>query len=171
MSDLDLTNKIIVLELLSRADFMLSNAQICDFFVSSGYAEYFTVQTLLNELKESDMILVDSSNNMTLYSLTDEGAATLKLFLDRITSAIKDDIEAFFTENQLAMKKHNSIKADYYPATGGGYLIHCRVTEDDMTVIDLTLHAGSEELAESICTNWRVRYDDVYASLIETLVR
>lgn len=169
MSDLDLSYKIITLDLLFRAGFPLSNSQICDFFVGKGYTEYFKIQEVLNDLVETEMIRVDNTHGTTFYRITEEGEKTLPLFPDRITAKVEEDVSSFFAENQIEMKKRNSVMADYYDS-GDGFTIHCKVSEEERVVIDLTLHASSKELAEAICTNWRVRYEDVYDTLIEALV-
>lgn len=169
MSDLDLNYKIITLDLLSKVDFPLSNSQICEFFVGRGYTEYFKIQEILNDLAETEMITVDNTHGTTFYHISEEGLKTLPLFPDRLSVQVEDDIRAFFAENKIEMKKLNSVTADYYPSAGG-YSIHCKVAEEERTTIEVMMRVPTKELAETICTNWKVRYEDVYDKLIETLI-
>ena len=38
-------------------------------------------------------------------------------------------------------------------------------------MLDLSLHASTSEQAETICNNWKVRHEDVYMSLMDTLIQ
>ena len=167
-TDKDLTLKIITLGLLSNVDFPLSSAQICDFFIEKEYTDYFTIQGVLSSLSETEMITVNETAGITYYRITEEGEATARLFPDRLSDKVMDDIRSYCNLNSIEMKKRNSVIANYYPQHGS-YAVHCKVSEDDNTVMDITLKVPTEELARTLCTNWRVRYDDVYAVLINTL--
>jgi hypothetical protein len=109
--------------------------------------------------------------NSTQYTINEEGERTLELFPDRITPAIEEDMKNYFAENSLTMKKNNSVTADYYDATGGGYLVHCRDSEEGHNVVDINLHVTSKEQAEAIVVNWKAKYEDVYMALMDLLVQ
>lgn len=42
--------KLIILDILSRVDFPLTNAQVSDFILEKEYADYFEIQQALSEL-------------------------------------------------------------------------------------------------------------------------
>ena len=48
--------KMIVLYMLERVDFPLSNTQITSFFLDNDYTTYFHVQQTINELLDSRLI-------------------------------------------------------------------------------------------------------------------
>ena len=48
--------KLIILYMLQKVDFPLTNSQISEFILDRGYTTYFTLQSVLSELAESDMI-------------------------------------------------------------------------------------------------------------------
>ncbi len=171
MAEPNILYKITVLNLLSKVDFPLSNAQISDFFLDAEYTDYFTVQQTISDLVDANMIHSETVHNNTQYTLTDEGRKTLELFRDKMTQGIEDDIHQFFHHHKLQMKKENSLSADFYKATGGGYLVHCKMAEDHHNVMDFSFHVPSKAQAEAICTNWKVRYEEVYASLMDVLVQ
>ena len=171
MAEPNILYKITVLNLLSKVDFPLSNAQISDFFLNAEYTDYFTIQQAISDLVDTQMIESETIHNNTQYRLTDEGSNTLALFREKMTDAIEADILQYFKDNQLQMKKENSLSADYYKATGGGYLVHCKMSEDHHSIMDFSFHVPSKEQAEAICTNWEVKYEDVYSSLMDILVQ
>ena len=48
--------KLIVLYMLSKVDFPLTNAQISEFILDEGYTTYFKLQQAISELIESGFI-------------------------------------------------------------------------------------------------------------------
>ena len=48
--------KLIVLYMLDRVNFTLTNSQISDFVLEKGYTNYFTLQEAINGLIESEFV-------------------------------------------------------------------------------------------------------------------
>ena len=70
--------KLIVLYMLDKVDFPLTNAQISDNTRSSvildkGYTTYFKLQQALSELAQSGFIREEATHSRTFYHLTEEG--------------------------------------------------------------------------------------------------
>ena len=104
MSETFTLYKLIILYMLSKVDFPLANAQISDFVLGKGYTTYFTLQKALSELTESGLIREETTHNRTMYHLTEEGAESICFFENKISDAIKDDIEDFFVEKKFSLK-------------------------------------------------------------------
>ena len=77
--------KLIILYMLDKVDFPLTNSQISEFILDEGYTNYFTVQQTISELVESGFIHEESTHSRTFYHLTDDGAQTLKFFKNDIS--------------------------------------------------------------------------------------
>ena len=84
---------------------------------------------------------------------------------------IESDVKSFFTDNKLEFRQENSILADYYRTTDRKYAVRCQVRSESTTIIDLTLSVGTKEQAEAICSNWKNQNEDVYAYLMDMLLR
>ena len=87
--------KLIVLYMLSKVDFPLTNAQISEFILDEGYTTYFKLQQAISELIESGFIREESTHSRTFYHLTEEGAETIHFFKNDISPAIQQDINTF----------------------------------------------------------------------------
>ena len=61
--------KLIILYMLDKVDFPLTNSQISEFILNEGYTNYFTVQQTISELVESGFIHEESTHNRTFYHL------------------------------------------------------------------------------------------------------
>ena len=73
--------------------------------------------------------------------------------------------------DRLEFRQENSILADYYRTTDRKYAVRCQVRSESTTIIDLTLSVGTKEQAEAICSNWKNQNEDVYAYLMDMLLR
>ena len=170
MAESDLIYKITTLHILKKADFPISNKTLCEFFIDGGYTDYFNVQQSIGSLLDTGMIENVGEKNSDKYIITDEGRKTLLLFSERITDTIESDVRDFFTKNGFAMRRENLFFADYYKSSTGGFYVHCRMSEEEKNVMDLTFHVPDKAQAEAICMNWEIKYADVYAALMDELM-
>ncbi len=171
MADALTQYKLIVLYMLDRVDFPLSNTQITNFMQGKDYTSYFTVQQTLSELLEAGLIRMESDRSRTRYYITEEGRQTLSYFPDKISPAIKSDIRTYFEENKMQLRKEISVIADYDKTTAQDYAVRCQLKERERTFLDLTLTVRSAEQAEAVCANWKARQEDVYACLMDLLLQ
>ena len=115
--------KLIVLYMLYKVDFPLTNSQISEFILDQGYTNYFSLQTAINELIESDMIRVENIRNSSLYHLEAAGVEAIEMFEDRISDGIKQDIMTYFENNKYHLRNEVEITADYYPSKKEEYFV------------------------------------------------
>lgn len=57
--------KLIILYMLDKVDFPLTNSQISEFVLDKGYTDYFKLQQALSELADGGLILKESTHNRT----------------------------------------------------------------------------------------------------------
>ncbi len=163
--------KLIILYMLENVDFPLANTQISDFFLEKEYTDYFTVQQAIHDLLDSDLIRAESTHSNTQYRITSGGSGTLKYFQDKISDSIREDVYLYFSENKMEFKNKNSILADFYKTSGQKYAARCQIKENGISRLDLTLTVKTKEQAEAICRNWKNACDDVYAILMDSLLK
>lgn len=163
--------RLIILYMLDKVDFPLSNTQLTNFVLEKDYTSYFTIQQTFAELQDSDLITAESTHNNTLYRITDAGRQALSFFGDKISDGIKADIAAYFQEKQYQLKSETSVISDYYKTTNGRYGVRCQIKEKDTSIIDLTIQVASKDQALAICQNWKAESDAVYALLMDQLLR
>ena len=72
--------KLMTLYMLKQVKFPLSGSQLSEFFLDKEYTTYFTLQQVLNELKEAHLITAQTVRNSSLYEITREGEETLSFF-------------------------------------------------------------------------------------------
>ncbi|MCM1126959.1 MAG: DUF4364 family protein [Lachnospiraceae bacterium] len=161
--------KLIVLYMLSKVDFPLTTTQIRDFLLGKEYTTFLSLQQAIGELTEAGFITSQSIRNRTHLSITPEGMETLNYFRGNIHEGIRDDIDAFFRENEFSLRNDVSVLADYYKNTSGEYSAHLTAKDHGFDLVDITLSVPSEETAISICDNWQSKNQDIYQYLIRQL--
>ena len=147
--------KLIILHMLEHIDFPLSNAQISDFFLDREYTDYFTIQQVIHDLMDSGLVRTENTHNSTRYIITPAGK----------------EIAAYFQANKLAIKTENAYLSDYYKTPEQEYGVRCQLREKGRTRLDFTLTVQTKEQAEAICTNWQNQADDVFACLMDLLLK
>ena len=101
--------KLIVLYMLDRVDFPLTTSQISEFILDKGYTTYFRLQSALAELTDSGLLKIELTHNRTLYNLTEEGAATINYFRNKISPEIRQEIDNFINEKKYDLKLRKSL--------------------------------------------------------------
>ncbi len=161
--------KLIVLYMLNRVSFPLTTAQISDFILEKEYTTFLTLQQAINQLTDAEMISTQSIRNRTHLAITEDGKETLHFFQNRISDAIKTDINNYFRENELTLRNEVSILGDYYKSTSGEYEAHLVAKDRGVKLIDITLSVPTEELAANICDNWQKKNEEIYAYITKEL--
>ena len=161
--------KLIVLYMLSRVDFPLTKAQICDFILEKEYTDFLTLQQSISELIDSDMIKAKPIRNRTHLSVTDDGLNTLKYFQNRISPTIRNEIDAYFKENEMSMRNEVSVLSDYVMMPSGEYEARLKAIDKGSCLVGVTLTVPNEEIASSICEKWQKKNQKIYQYLIENL--
>ena len=111
--------KLITLYMLDRVTFPLTKAQIGDFILGRDYTNFLTLQQVIAELIDAELIQAKSLRNRTYLEITMEGKDTLAYFGNRIGDPIKEDIAAFFADHEMDMRSESAVRADYYKSTSG----------------------------------------------------
>lgn len=169
-SDTFMLYKLMILYILSRVNFPLTNAQLTSFILEKEYTNYFNLQQVISELIDDSFIAMKTIRNSTLYRITDTGKETLLLFDNMISSGIKEDIETYLRVNKYELQEEVSTPADFYQIKKGEFSTHLSVVERETPIIDLTLVVTTEEEAERICSNWKEKSSDVYTYLMSSLL-
>lgn len=161
--------KLIVLYMLDRVTFPLTKAQVGDFIQEKEYTNFFTLQQVISELIDTGLITARSIRNRTHLDITDEGRETLRFFENRVSDAIKNDINSYFSEKEYDLRNEVSVMGDYYKSTSGEYEAHLVAKDRGITLVDITLSVPVEEVAASICDNWQKKNQNIYQYLVEQL--
>lgn len=161
--------KLIVLYMLNRVDFPLTQSQISEFILEQEYTNYLVLQQSLSQLAETGLVQTHSTLNRTVLVITEEGKNTLSYFEGQISDAIKQDIDSYFEEHSLKLRDQVSVTSNYYKATSGEYEALLTAKDRDTPLVEIKLSVPTAELADSICNNWAKKNQEVYETLTRML--
>lgn len=170
MSEAFTLYKLIVLYMLEKVDFPLTNGQISEFILDKGYTSYFTLQQAISEMVESGFIREEATHNRTMYHLTEEGTDTIQYFKSNISPAIRREIDTFISEKAYELKNEVAVKSDFYPNNANEYSVRCQIFEGAAALIDLTISVPTKDEAETVANNWNRRHQEIYAQIMANLL-
>ena len=156
--------------MLNKVDFPLTTSQISEFVLTEGYTDYLKLQMALSDMVESNLLIIESTHNRTLYYLTNEGSATIALFEDNISPAIQSDIDHYLKHRYFDLKEESGIKSSYHQKANGEYLVHCQIIENGASLIDLKLTIPTKKEATALASNWNRKGQQLYTSLLMELL-
>ena len=162
--------KLIILFILDKVNFALTNAQLSNLILEKDYTNYFNIQTAINEMESSGLISGETIRNSSFFLITSEGRETLRFFNKEIPDIIKTEILDYLKKNAYDLREEVSTLADYYEEKKGEYMARCFVREMDSKIVEISLSVPTEEEAIAICNNWKNKSQTIYAYLMKTLM-
>lgn len=171
MNEVQTLYKLIILYIIEKIKFPLTNGQLCAIFAEERYTDYFTLQQVLVDMVESDLLSTQVIRTSTFYSLTDQGRETLEFFQSKIPSAIRGDIDAYLKKNQYELREENAVIADYAKTNAEEFTATLMVKEKDTELVRIQITVPLESQAIHICDMWQKKNSDIYQYLIKELMQ
>ena len=161
--------KLIILYLLDKVSFPMSQSQVSEFILDKGYTNYLTLQQVLAELVENNLLITSTTLHRTQLKITKEGRDTLGFFESRISDIIKQEIRDYLKEHSLDLRNEISVVSDYYKNVQGEYDAILSAKDRDTTLIEIKLSVPTPQMAEAICEHWREKNQEVYEMITKML--
>lgn len=161
--------KLIVLYMLDRVAFPLTQAQVFEFILDKEYTSFLNLQQAISELTGAELVNAKSIRNRTHLELTPEGKETLNFFSNRISPSIKEDINKYFKDNEFELRNEVSVYSNYYKSTNGEYETSLVIREKEIELVNIKLSVPTEDIAASICDKWEAASQEIYSDIVKRL--
>lgn len=162
-------NSIVILYLLEKMDVPLPVHQIEQAALS--HMDYFSLNETIHDLIDIRYIEGDQDENITRYSLTEEGIQSLEYFEKQLPGDIRSGINDFVIANRQRIKRDYETTATYFKNIDtDDYVAKCALYEDDAMLIELNITVVSVNQAKLICDNWKSNITKLYGSILENLI-
>lgn len=162
--------KLIVLYMLDRVSFPMTNDQISEYILTKGYMDYFKLQQTISELIDTELVKAEVIRNNTYYTIVPKGREVCHYFQSKISAEIRHDIKQYIKDNEYELREEVSVLSSYYKTVEAEYMVECVVKEQGEDLIKLGLRVSTEEQANTICNKWKEKSSDVYSYLVNTLL-
>ena len=156
-----------ILYMLDRVSYPLSNSQIVDFFLEKDYTDYFNAQRAVNALTEDGHIKKEEHFRSTLYEITDEGNDALMSLENTLDGTITEEIDSYLKERGYNMRSASAVTADYRLNSSGDYTVSLKITERSDVLLDIKYSVASEQDAEKICDRFRKDPQSYYMEFLK----
>lgn len=161
--------KLIILFMLDRTNYTMTNSLISDFVIGKGYTNMFNLHEALSELIDKEFISTDTIRDTIHYKITNSGEEALSCFENRLPYSIKQDILEFLKAEKINVKNESEIYANYYYNNSNWYTVECIIKDRKETLMDLKFDVPTKTQAETICNNWRGKSSEIYDYLVNQL--
>ena len=161
--------KALILYILDKVSKPISNEALLKLTISIDNMNYFYFQQFLLDLLDNKYIINYTKNEESLYELTKEGKDALKLIKDIIPGITKFKVDNTFKDTLNVFENKISITSDFIPINENEYNIKCKIVDNNQTLFELLLYAGSREQAKIITDNWNKNADKIYPQVLDIL--
>lgn len=163
-------SKLKLLYIFNQFAIPLTNMELTNFVLENNFMEYFILQQILSDLRESKFIDIHSSNGHEYYFLTDEGINSITMFEDMLPEYFVKDVNSKFEKLQKDLKRRNELFGHYYKKSDNEYVVSFQVLENRLVIFNLSINVPTEDMAKSICNKWNSNPEKIFDSILKTLI-
>lgn len=164
-------NKLIVLYILEKIEFPLTNTQITNIVLENNVINYFSLQESLVELEQSDLVKLEENEQKVTFQPTEIGLKTLNMFQTKIPKSVRTALAEYISKNKDQIKKDSEIQADFMKKNEHEYIVNLKAIENNIVLIDLKLSVVSVKQAKFICEKWKSSSGKIYGQIMDTLIK
>lgn len=169
-NDKNSVDKLIILYVLNKMEIPLSNNQLTNIILENNAIDFFNLPQCFSELEQSDLIQFVQNQQKSFYQITENGTKTALILNEKIPFPIKNRLDAYIAGNKDKIKKEAQITADFVKISEKEYIVHLKVIENEMVLIDLKLNVVSAKQAKFICEKWKNSSGKIYRLIMDTLI-
>lgn len=162
-------NKVLILYVLNKANKPLTNDVLYKLVLSALEMNYFYFQQFILDLMNVNYIFSFEKEKQTLYQITEEGKRTLDLTLDLLPGIIKLKADTHLKSIIETSEEDHSIVAEFTPTSENHYTIVCKIIENNETIFEVKMFAGSREQAKEIVEHWKNDASTIYPKILNIL--
>ena len=162
-------NKVLILYILNKINRGITDSDLLKIISSINNINYFYFRDLLIDLVESKLVGTYTKEEQNVYEITPEGKNSLELTIDMLPGMIKLKADNIFKQELFEIADEESISAEYIPESENDYTVKCKIVENNKTIFEVKIFAGSNEQARNISDNWRKNAKEIYPKIMNLL--
>lgn len=163
-------NKLLILYALKCLDFPVPNYVLTDIFMNTNMMHYYLFQQCLAELTKMELVSQEQSpQESILISITTKGSEALNFFENDVPSLLKENLKKYIDDNSANFVRYNQIKATSKKIGEGHYKVDLSIFDENYDIINITLDAPSNTIAQDICAKWEKEHYEIFNSILNIL--
>jgi|GEM_PF-578182 len=162
-------NRLAILYFLDKMHIPIPNSQMTHFMVGANVMNYFDLQQLLGQLVKEGLIDCIKSQGRYFYAINDKGSDIVLRLSDNMPNWIMSVIDNYVKGKHVDLPGESDMPAFYEKKNEEEYIVHCKVIENSMMLMELRINVPNSELAQIICDAWPDKAADVYKAVVENI--
>lgn len=162
--------KLIILYLLDKLNFGVSDQQLCEIVIKQNLMSYFDLTTSIADLTQSGMVKCIEATMRKLYLITEAGKTTLSFFKKELLLSKRNLINEFCDANKADLQLEASLFSDYVYLGNGEYKVILMVFEKSSAIFELSFRVFSKEDAKKAINEWKNNAKGIYKNIFDTLL-
>ncbi len=163
--------RLTILYLLYKTNYPLSTNTLTGFLLSNDFVDYFNLQQLIGELIDDGYVSRENTHGKTLYRITPSGEDACRLFSDKLSKGIKNDIDSYIKDHNMELRDDTSVLSRYYEEDPSHYTVNMYIEEAGRKVLELNVTVSSADEAEKMCTRWTSKSEELYPMIMKELMK
>ena len=161
MSAVPLSQKLVVLCMLTRCQHPLTSQQIDVYMLENKWSDYMLVQQLKAELVEAGFVTV-SDEAPYFYMITREGMQALNMFISaHMQPYLRNQVENFVANSRERMLNESTVFTDVQPQDDFSYCAHLQLYEGQHLVMDLRMNFTKKRDALALAKGFRTQAEAI----------
>ena len=162
--------KTLILFFLRTIDMPVGSRQFVRIMLENRLMNYFYMQQYLSELIKEELVNSEKKEGISYYTISEKGMDVLNMFESILPAGLKKIIRDNVAEIRKNIRTETMITADYLPE-GDGYTVLCKIRENDFSLLEIKIAAGTKEDARNICRNWTGFPQEIYLEILDTMIK
>ena len=167
-------DKVLILYVLSNVKTDVTESDIFKIISPVNNINYFYFKQILADLVDSKLVQTytkdeDADEKQILYKLTFDGQNSLNLTIDVLPGLLKLKIDNVLKNELNNIISEDSIVTEYIPENENSYTVKCKIVENNKTIFEVRIFAGSNEHAKFIADNWKENASVIYPKILELI--
>ncbi len=158
-------DKLVILYIINKLSKSITNLQMVDLILDTTGIDYFSLQQLLLNLEDQKLITSNSQDGAKYYRITDEGKNSLNFLQNMIPNFMLKRINSKIQSIQKKIEQKTVVFADYTPENENTYIVKCKISENDLPLLELTINVPDKEQAVYICNKWYENPSKIYGDI------
>ncbi len=163
-------SKIILFYFMDKANIPLTSLQLTRHITLYDWINYFELQQIVVELTESKMLEQIITPDGIKYKMTDSGKEALSYFKNMLPINTKISMDDNMPKVIVELKKESAFVADYKKIADAQYMATCKIIENNILLMELSINVVTEKQAQNICNNWANTGSEMYKSVVNMLL-
>jgi len=164
-------DKLVILYIIKKLNKSITNLQMVDLILDTTGIDYFSLQQLLLNLEEKNLIDLTHKDGARYYKITQDGEEMLDFLNHLIPTFLLKRINSKIHSIQKKIEQKTIVFADYTPEDENTFIVTCKISENDLPLLELTVNVPDKEQAISICNKWYKNPSKIYGDILTMLYK